>query len=134
MPRGRSSLHVRAAPGKGAMTAQAHFRHPLSKLDYAAINQALNAETLVPQSLPHGHGRGNEWVARNPNRDDRHAGSFTINLRTGVWKDFAGGAEDAGSDMVSLYAYLFHGNDQGAAAKELAQNFGVRVGDAQVRQ
>ena len=106
----------------------------MNHLDFAAINQALDADRVVPDWLRDGYKRGNEWVARNPNRADRTPGSFTINLRTGVWKDFAGGPSDAGSDLVSLYAYLFHGNDQGAAAKELAENFGVRIGDPTTRQ
>lgn len=95
----------------------------MNKLDFAAINAALDAGTLVPQWLPDGKKRGAEWVALNPIRGDKTAGSFTINLVKGVWKDYASG--DAGSDLVSLYAYLFHDNDQGAAAKELADERGM---------
>lgn len=94
----------------------------MNKLDFAAINAALDAGTLVPQWLPDGKKRGAEWVALNPIRGDKTPGSFTINLVQGVWKDYASG--DGGSDLVSLYAYLFHGNDQGAAAKELADEYG----------
>ncbi|MDT9105863.1 hypothetical protein RSW49_23260, partial [Escherichia coli] len=72
------------------------------------------------------------YVVANPTRNDRNPGSFTINLRKGVWKDYATG--DGGADLVSLYAYVFHNNDQGAAARELAQNLGVRIGDAETRQ
>lgn len=104
----------------------------MNKLDFDAINHALDAERVVPQWLPDGHRRGPEWVARNPTRADHRPGSFTINLVRGVWKDYATG--DGGSDLVSLYAYLFHGNDQGEAAKELANNNGVKIGDPVVRE
>jgi hypothetical protein len=44
-------------------------------------------------------------VALNPRRHDRRLGSFSINVRTGKWADFATG--DKGRDVVSLGAYLF---------------------------
>lgn len=104
----------------------------MNQLDFDAINQALDPASVVPQWLPGGHTRGKEYVVANPTRNDRNPGSFTINLRAGIWKDYATG--DGGSDLVSLYAYLFHKNDQGAAAKELATNHGVKIGDPVVRQ
>lgn len=104
----------------------------MNKFDFAAINDALNPDVVVPQWLPGGERRGTEYVVANPTRNDRNAGSFTINLRQGNWKDFATG--DGGADLVSLYAYIFHGNDQGAAARELADNHGVRIGDPETRQ
>ncbi|QPB08668.1 DNA helicase [Burkholderia phage Mica] len=104
----------------------------MNKLDFAAINDALNPDVVVPQWLPGGELRGTEYVVANPTRNDRTPGSFTINLRKGVWKDYATG--DGGADLVSLYAYIFHGNDQGAAAKELADNHGVRIGDPETRK
>lgn len=104
----------------------------MNQFDFDAVNQALDAERLVPEWVPDGHRRGSEWVARNPNRRDNNPGSFTINLVKGVWKDYATG--DGGSDLVSLYAYLFHHDDQGAAIKELAANHGVRLGDPETRQ
>ncbi|WP_186122873.1 VapE domain-containing protein [Burkholderia gladioli] len=104
----------------------------MNRLDFAAINDALNAETVVPTWLPGGDRRGNEYVVANPTRIDNNPGSFTINLRQGNWKDFATG--DGGADLVSLYAYIFHGNDQGAAARELADNHGIRIGDPETRE
>lgn len=103
----------------------------MNKLDFEAINLALDPRSIVPAWLPDGHKRNNEWVARNPTRDDRNPGSFTINLVDGHWKDFA--TKDGGSDLVSLYAYL-HNMEQGAAAKELAENNGVNIGDPVVRE
>jgi hypothetical protein len=104
----------------------------VNKLDFAAINDALNPDTVVPTWLPGGERRGAEYVVANPTRDDRNPGSFSINLNKGVWKDYATG--DAGADLVSLYAYIFHGNDQGAAARELADNHGIRIGDPETRK
>lgn len=104
----------------------------MNKLDFAAINDALNPDVVVPQWLPGGELRGAEYVVANPTRNDRNPGSFTINLRKGVWKDYATG--DGGADLVSLYAYIFHDDDQGEAARELASNLGVRIGDPDTRQ
>ena len=72
--------------------------------------------------LPGGRRMGAEFVARNPTRADRRAGSFKVNLHTGRWADFATG--DAGGDPVSLYAYL-RGLPQFRAAKALAEDLGV---------
>lgn len=48
-----------------------------------------------------------EWVAFNPNRHDRHLGSFRVNLSTGKWADFA--VSDAkGNNLASLAMYLFN--------------------------
>jgi len=100
----------------------------MNKLDFAAINDALDAAIIVPQWLPGGHKRGGEYVVANPTRNDKNPGSFTINLRQGNWKDFA--TNEGGADLVSLYAYIFHDNDQGAAARELADNHGIRLDNA----
>jgi hypothetical protein len=58
--------------------------------------------SLLKTWLPDGVRRGSEWVARNPRRSDRHPGSFSINLPTGRWADFATG--DVGGDPISLAA------------------------------
>ncbi len=87
--------------------------------DYALIARAAleRAETLVPAWLPTGERHGHEWVARNPRRADNSPGSFSVNLRTGKWADFATG--DAGGDLISLRAYL-DGTSQRIAAEALA--------------
>lgn len=103
----------------------------MNQLDFDAINLALG-EADVLRWLPGGQKRGAEYVVANPTRKDSNPGSFTINLVRCVWKDFATG--DAGSDFISLYAYLYHQDDQGAAAKELAGNHGVKIGDPVTRQ
>lgn len=85
--------------------------------------ERLNA-TLLPQLpalvkhwLPEGRAAGAEWTALNPRRHDQRPGSFRVNLRSGRWADFATG--ECGGDPVSLYAYLFTGGRQGAAARAL---------------
>lgn len=80
--------------------------------------QALrSSDSLVSRWLPGGKKKGHEWQATNPNRADNKPGSFTINLNTGAWGDFA--TDDKGGDLISLYAYLF-GLEQYEAAIEVA--------------
>lgn len=95
------------------------------RVDFARINDAALAvlPRLLARWLPDGKLVGEEWVARNPRRDDRHAGSFRINVRRGAWADFA--VEGArGGDVVSLAAYL-SGLSQVEAARELARALGI---------
>lgn len=84
------------------------------------------AERLVPQWVPGGRRQSDEWVAPNPTRADRHAGSFKVNLLTGRWGDFSTG--DGGGDLVSLYKYIFGFASQVAAARDLAGMVGVALG------
>jgi len=95
------------------------------RIDFDAINRAAlqNLPTLLGQWLPGGRTDGAEWKALNPTRADSRIGSFTINAATGVWRDFA--TQDGGSDPISLYAYLFTGNEMGKAARELAAECGI---------
>lgn len=95
------------------------------RLDFKVVAEAALAasDRLVPQWLPDGHRAGHEWKARNPRRDDRRIGSFSVNLTTGQWGDFA--TDDTGGDLVSLYAYLFTAGDQGEAAKKLAADLRI---------
>ena len=95
-------------------------------IDFAAINQValVHFPALVRSWLPNGRRRGNEWVSLNPRRNDEHIGSFSVNLRTGKWADFAMG--DKGTDVISLAAYIF-GCRQVEAARTLAAALGVEV-------
>jgi hypothetical protein len=112
--------HVSAA--KAAARSQR-----LPHLDFDAINRAALAvlPSLLLRWLPDGVARGAEYIARNPRRADRRPGSFSINLRTGKWSDFATG--DKGGDVVSLAAYLA-GTGQAEAARALADMLGLRHG------
>lgn len=98
--------------------------------DFKAIAATAlgRAESLLAQWLPDGKRVGHEWQALNPLRADSKHGSFSINLNTGAWADFATG--DKGGDLVALYAYLFINGEQGKAARELADLFGIKAGDA----
>jgi hypothetical protein len=93
-------------------------------IDFAKIaTLALaHANGLIPTWIPDGKRRGREWIARNPKRADRHLGSFSVNLATGKWADFAvAGAK--GGDLISLRAYL-DGVSQSEAARRVAMELG----------
>jgi hypothetical protein len=82
---------------------------------------------LVPQLLPGGRRESGEWVARNPTRNDAKPGSFKVNLRSGVWCDFA--TRDKGGDIIDLKAYL-DGKSRLEAARDLATMLNVQSTDS----
>ena len=94
------------------------------QIDFAVINASALAAlpALLQRWLPDGVWVGNEYKARNPMRNDNNLGSFSVNLNTGKWADFATG--DAGGDVISLAAYLSEINQYNAAIK-LAAMLGV---------
>lgn len=103
---------------------------PPTRLDFKTV--ALAAAPYIPDFcarwLPDGKRQGNEWIARNPHRSDAHLGSFSINLRTGSWSDFASG--DRGSDIISLAAFLHHSHDdypQLEAARGIMRAIGLTL-------
>lgn len=71
-----------------------------------------------------GKRQGHEYVTLNPTRSDNKAGSFSVNLNTGAWADFATG--DKGGDLVALVAYIDNVK-MGEAAKRLAQFLGLKT-------
>ena len=85
-----------------------------------------NCRVLLQRWLPDGEIHGNEYVARNPTRNDNQPGSFKINIETGIWCDFATG--DKGGDLVSLFAYLKK-MSQIEAAREIAAQLGIGRGE-----
>jgi hypothetical protein len=95
-----------------------------SYIDFAEINDAAcrNGRPLVQELIPGGRFRSLEYIVRNPTRDDKSPGSFSVNYRTGQWHDFATG--QGGGDFVSLVAYL-RSCSQGDAALELAPKVGI---------
>ena len=94
-------------------------------VDFERINAAALAvlPTLAARWFPEGAREGREWVVGDlsgtPGR------SLKINLRSGVWRDFATG--DGGSDPVSLAAAI-SGLSQVEAARRLADMLGVDHG------
>ena len=107
------------------------------RIDFARIADAAlgRAEQLLAVWLPQGRREGHEWKSVNPMRSDRSEGSFSININTGAWGDFA--TDDKGGDLVSLCAYLFHGGNNVEAAYDLAADLGIpmppRKGEAKPR-
>jgi hypothetical protein len=73
----------------------------LSELTQVLLN---NAEYVLHDWLPDGELVGEEYKARNPRRDDTQIGSFSININSGLWADFA--TNDTGADLVELFGYL----------------------------
>ena len=91
-------------------------------IDFSGLAAALlpRAYTLVPLWLPGGHIRGKEYVC-----SDLSGGpgkSLSVNLETGVWKDFSGA--DGGGDLISLYAAIY-GLNNGQAARQLMDELGL---------
>ncbi|AJY46229.1 hypothetical protein [Martelella endophytica] len=99
----------------------------MRKIAFDHINRAAlsNAPLLLSRWLPDGRRLGHEWTARNPRRADRKPGSFRVNVLSGRWADFATG--DRGRDLISLAAYLFTNDDQGEAARRLAEALEVSL-------
>jgi putative DNA primase/helicase len=100
-------------------------------IDFVALADALlrRAETLVPQWLPGGVQRGNEWVCAD--LSGGAGDSCSVNLATGRWADFGGNDADKGGDLISLYAAVY-GMDNAAAARELMQAIGWASSPEQV--
>lgn len=96
------------------------------QIDFKALARAAlsSADRLVAQWLPGGKRDGHEFKALNPKRADSHLGSFSVNLNTGVWRDFA--TDDGGGDLISLYAYLFDVK-QIDAARSIAEAIGFEL-------
>ncbi|KQT37696.1 VapE domain-containing protein [Methylophilus sp. Leaf414] len=97
---------------------------PFSEIASAALN---SIDTLLNHWLPGGKEQSGEYKVTNPLRADNKVGSFSINMRTGKWGDFAT-TDGAGNDLISLYAYL-NGLDQHEAAFEVADQIGFRLPD-----
>jgi hypothetical protein len=97
----------------------------MKRVDFSAINAAANRALplILMRWLPDGKRQGREFVAKNPTRADGRPGSFSINLISGKWSDFATG--DRGGDPISLAAYLF-GLSQIDAARRVADMLGIR--------
>lgn len=101
-------------------------RHPAPRIDFQDLAQRLldRAPALVAQWLPGGRRNGREYQAPRT-RDGGPGDSLSVNLVTGAWAHFA--SDERGRDLTSLYAYLRHGGDSVAAARELMPLVGMRV-------
>lgn len=83
-----------------------------------AVHALAQVDAVLAHWLPDGKISGSEYQARNPTRDDKRPGSFSVNINTGQWGDFA--TDDRGGDLISLIAYL-DGITQGEAETRLAE-------------
>jgi hypothetical protein len=99
------------------------------RVDFSDVKAATlrSLDFIIPRLLPGGKRVGDEWVVRNPTRDDSKPGSFCINMRTGIWSDFAIG--DKGGDTIDLYVYI-NGGSNIQAKDALADMLGVASGDS----
>ena len=66
---------------------------------------------------------GDNLTGLCPFHDDRN-NSFSVDLRTGMWKCHA---EDRGGNFITFYAEL-HGLDTGEAYKQILERYGVESG------
>lgn len=96
----------------------------MRKMNFKKINQLAlaQAENVVSHYAPNGKLEGREWVACNPSRSDNSARSFSVNVDTGLWADFA--TNDKGGDLVSYVAHCLR-ISQGDAYKTIAHFLGV---------
>ena len=53
----------------------------------------------IKEFFPLGEENKGEWICLNPLRNDKNAGSFSINLTTGLWNDFA---DNSSGNLVKL--------------------------------
>ena len=98
------------------------MKRPLIDFDEVKTAALADIRGVLGRFLPGGKVVGREYVVRNPKRSDRHLGSFSINMTTGKWSDFATG--DRGGDLIGLVAYL-KGISQYEAANGLSRMLGV---------
>jgi hypothetical protein len=83
-----------------------------NKIAEALLATSIN---ILPTWLS-GELRGDEFVALNPTRDDTNLGSFSVNIKTGEWNDFADDTFQ-GADLISLYMRLNNINEESALNK-----------------
>lgn len=85
-------------------------------VDFEKVKAAAlsNIDSVLSHWLPGGTREGSEYVALNPTRNDSKKGSFSVNMTTGVWSDFATG--DNG-DIIHLIAYIEGSGDLDACKK-----------------
>lgn len=101
----------------------------LTPIPYKEIaDRALSSiDTLLGRWLPDGKASSGEYKSLNPLRADSSVGSFSVRVtgsKAGQWGDFA--TNDAGKDLISLYAYLY-GLEQWEAAIEVADLIGFNL-------
>ena len=77
-------------------------------------------KNYITKLLPNGKWQGNEYVVKNPTRNDNKAGSFRINRVTGKWGEFFPNNAKTGKDLIGLTSYI-----KGISPVEACQYIGV---------
>lgn len=92
----------------------------MAGIDFEGIRaeSLLRAESIVPQLVPGGTFKGDEYIARL--RSDDRDPSFKFNVRTGRWGDFGAGVQ--GGDVLDLYAFLHGISNMGVAALQVQRD------------
>ena len=103
---------------------------PPPPLPFDAINSALLSRYpgLLHIWFPQGRVCGNEFVLGDISGAPGE--SLSINMRTGVWNDFAAGTT-CGHDPLGLYAAAFHNGNLVEAAKRAMVEFGITAAAAE---
>jgi hypothetical protein len=96
----------------------------IKRIAEAACGHGL---AILEHWLPGGKKEGVNYVVRNPQRSDAHAGSLSINIDSGLGADFATG--EAFKDFVAVVAFA-QGAGMSEAAQALAAFLGIPLGVA----
>ncbi|MCC6878203.1 MAG: DUF927 domain-containing protein [Rhodocyclaceae bacterium] len=77
----------------------------MKKSDIQRIAEAAkgHGQSILDRWLPGGKRQGKEYVVRNPNRDDAHVGSLSVEIASGKGGDFA--TSETFGDFVGLVAF-----------------------------
>jgi hypothetical protein len=89
----------------------------------AKLHCQSSIRSIVEDLIPGGIIIGNEYVVRNPKRDDRNPGSFKVSIITGEWFDFA---TNEGGGLIDLCAYV-KGISPYLAAQHLLYEYNTMV-------
>ena len=81
------------------------------------LNSILTSK--IQELFPEGKEKKGEWWTLNPLRNDTTPNSFSINLKTGLWKDFA---DNSSGNMPLLIA-----KKKGTTVKELWKEYGCSM-------
>ena len=90
-------------------------------LDFKKLNESLVqiVQQLCQEWMPDGKKSGHNWNALCPFRSDKNRGSFKVDLRNGVFKDFSSGE---GGDLIELYSKI-ESISHSDAAKHLSDKY-----------
>jgi hypothetical protein len=91
---------------------------PFAQIQATALTLA---DRLLADWFPNGRRRGRKFLVGS--LQGERGESLSVNLDTGLWKDFAGGP--GGHDLIDLRAAKQHDGDRVAAARELGTMLGL---------